>query len=155
MAVAIKESYQSALTELELIKANLALTQGIYNRVGVYTVQAGEAIELGYGANGTQSDATGRVYAKFQDATPAEIKGSMRLTLEDAQGRVIRYISEFRTEALSASTDRTKQIPFPMSHIGATEDKRIVLEFKPDAAGKTMVAANSVITMDITRYIVA
>lgn len=151
--VIVKEAYQSAFTEKDLIPADVTLSAGIYNRVGAYTVQAGEAIELGYGSNGTQSDATGRIYMLLKSSS-AEIKGTVRLTLEDAQGRVLRYIAEYRTEALSASTDRTKQIPFPMTHIVGTEDKKFVLEFKPDAAA-TLAKAQSVVTMDITRMVVA
>lgn len=152
----IKDAYPGALTGLQMLLADVICLATIYNRLGYYTVQAGEAIELGVGMNGSQSDANGRIFVNLNATGPVAIPGSIRFSIEDAQGRNLRYIWEGRTEGLSAnSTDRSKQVPFPRTYYAATEDKRIVMEFKPDANATVESTTISPMVIDITRYILA
>lgn len=149
-------AYAGVLTKTDFGVVDTAVVTTAWTRLGSYTVQAGEAIELGWGSNGTQSDAVGRIYAKFQTSAPADVNGRFRILIETPDGRLVDdgYIFEAHTNALAASTDRTKQVPFPKTFKAATEDKKIVIEFKADAAA-TIEADNVTIYIDVTRYTVA
>lgn len=146
------------LTKSDFGLANTTLVAGSWVRLGAYTVVAGEAIELGYGDDSRVSDSMSRIYAKLQTTTPAECAGRLRILIEHPDGRMVDdgYIFENHSNALGASTDRTKQVPFPRTRKAATEDKRIVIEFKLDTGGLTaMTLADSTIFIDVTRYTVA
>jgi hypothetical protein len=147
------ERYRSAFTKNELISGDIVLSAGQYNKLGQYVVQAGEQISIGYGSQGGMDNAVGRIYAMLNTSVPAEIKGKLRLSIYSPQDRPMRIIWEMRTEALNTvATDRTKQTPLPESIELVTEDKKIVLEFLPDAAA-TLSKAQSTLFFDITQGI--
>lgn len=148
------ERYRSAFTAAQLVAADKAVTAGEWARLGVYAVQAGEMISLGYGALSGMDNAVGRIYAKFAASGGAEVTGKVRLTIYSPQDRPLKIMHEFRTEALNTSaSDRTKQTPFAEGPEIITEDKKIVLEFLPDA-NATIAKAQSVLIMDITQGVV-
>lgn len=149
------EMYRSAFTEADLIdSATVNVIAGQFVKLGEYQVQAGEMISTGYGEQSGQDSAQGRIFMKFQTATPTEIKGMVRLQAYSPQDRPIEIIGEWRTELLNTNaTDRTKQLPLPEHIVALTEDKKFVLEFKADADA-ALDKANSTIIMDITRYTV-
>lgn len=147
------ETYRSAFTKNELITGDIALVTGQYNRLGQYVVQAGEQISVGFGALSGMDNAIGRIFAVFNTAATAEIKGKVRLSIYSPQDRPMRIIGEWRTEALNTNaTDRTKQTPLPEGIELVTEDKKIVLEFLPDAAA-TLAKAQTNLFFDITQGI--
>jgi hypothetical protein len=150
--------YRSAFNLASFMSANKALIAGQYNKLGEYEVKAGETITLGYGPNGTMSDAVGRIYGAIMDtaAAPVELKGKIRLSIHSPQDRPLKIVDEFRTEALNtSSSDRTKQTPYPEHIEVVTEDKKIVLEFLPDAIGTgTLNYAASALLFDITQGVV-
>lgn len=147
-------AFRSALTKNDLISsATLALTAGQFVRVGERVIQAGEAVSLGFGEQSGQESAQGRIFMDLKDtaATPALIPGTIRLAVYSPKNRLIAIIAEFRSETLSTGAgDRTKQVPFPEDMYQVTEDRKIVLEFAADDAGKTLSKANSTINLDTT-----
>lgn len=155
--VVTKEIYRSAFTQEDLVSgATVSVIGGQFVRTGEYDTKAGEAVCVGWGGQSGQESAQGRIFMKLMDdqATPVLINGLIRMSIYSPQDRPIEILGEWRTETLYTNeTDRTKQISFPEHAAGATEDKKIVLEFKADASA-TLVKANSKIVMDITRYTV-
>lgn len=148
--MAINKPFRSALTKADLISGDIVCTQGQYNKLGEYVIPAGLHVGIGFGADGGQEAAQGRIYMLLQTAVPAAINGSVRLSIFSPQNRSLMIIDEFRTEALSTSTDRTKQVPLPFSGVWVSEDKKIILEFIPDATA-TVSKANSTVIIDATR----
>lgn len=143
--------FRSAFTEKELINDGVSVPAGNFVTIGEYKVEAGEIVTLGYGPSTTQTQAQGRLYMKLQNATPAEIKGMVRLVIMTNQDIPLRTLFEARTEALNTSaTDRTKQIPFAEMNAGAGRDKKIVVQFKSDTTD-TIQQENSTLLMDYTR----
>lgn len=145
--------FRSAFTKAELlnIAATIVCNQGQFNRLGAYNVPAGEVVSPGYAGQSGQSEAQGRIYVKLQDATPAVVNGLLRLSIFSPQDRPIEIIQEWRTETLlTSATDRTLQVPFPEFDAWITEDKKVVLEFKPDATS-TLVVANCTFILDSTK----
>lgn len=149
------ESFRSAFTQADLIgSAAVATLAGQYNKLGEYKVQAGEMVGLGYGAQNGQENATGRLYSLLKIAAGTEVAGTIRLSIYSPQDRPILVVDEFRTETINQNaTDRTKQVPFPFKNIWVTEDKKIVMEFKPDADA-TLDKTKCVVLMDITKAVV-
>ncbi|MFD0591164.1 hypothetical protein ACFQZE_24500, partial [Paenibacillus sp. GCM10027627] len=131
------ELFRSAFTKADLIgAATVPIVLGQYNKIGEYKVQAGETITIGYGLLSGMDNAIGRIYAIIKDSNVGgvELKGKLRLSIYSPQDRPLKIMHEWRTEALNTSaTDRTKQTPLPEGIEVITEDKKIVLEFLPDA----------------------
>jgi hypothetical protein len=155
--MAINEFFRAAFTKDDLIDTSTVATiTGQYVRLGTYVVTAGEIVAVGYGRESGQENAQGRIYGQFKDGqgTPALIPGTVRLSIYSAQDRPMEIMHEFRTETLdTSSTDRTKQIPFPVYNGFVSEDKKIVLEFKADT-GATLTRANCTLILDVTKGIV-
>lgn len=143
-----------ALVAADLIdSSSVACTAGQFTKLGEYQVEAGEVVFIGYGAQSGQDNAQGRIYIKLQTSGPAEISGLVRISLLGPQNTYIEEIGQWRTEALSSSTDRTKQVPLPLLEPGASEDKKIVLEFDPDSTS-TVSKADSTVRIDTSRELV-
>jgi hypothetical protein len=145
-------TFRSAFTKADLMQgATIVCALGQFNRLGVYNVQAGELVSPGYAGQSGQDNAQGRLYVKLQDATPAVANGLLRLSIFSPQDRPLEIIQEWRTETLNTSaTDRSLQVPFPEYDAWISEDKKVVLEFKPDA-GVTLTVANCTVLMDVTK----
>lgn len=144
--------FRSAFTKADLMQGTtIVCSAGQFNRLGVYNVPAGEVVSPGYAGQSGQDNAQGRIYVKLQDATPAVANGLLRLSIFSPQDRPIEIIQEWRTETLNtSSTDRSLQVPFAEFDAWISEDKKIVLEFKPDA-GVTLTTANCTVLMDTTK----
>jgi hypothetical protein len=152
----IQKPFRTQLNKMQLISAaTVVLNPNQYVELGRFTVQAGTALALGYGAMEGQDSAAGRLYMDFRDnaANPgAVVNGTIRIDTHNAQDRPTGTIFEARTEALRTSaTDRTQQLPFPWINAVGTEDVAFVLKFKGDAA-VTLGQANTVILCDATNY---
>lgn len=146
--------FRSALTQSDLISAStVSVVVGQYNKLGERIIQAGELMTLGFGSQAGQESAQGRLFIDIRDngvSPGAQLKGTVRLQVYSPQNRPLRILGEWRTETVSSgSGNRTLQVPFPVGHVWASEDKKIVLEFLPDAAG-TVGKTNTVITIDNT-----
>lgn len=154
MGVMLDSNWRTAMRLQDFMTGDVSVVTGQYNKLGEYVVKAGERLALGWGDFHGQQDADGRIYADFKDnsASPgASIEGQVQLAIYDPNDHPLVILDEFRTEQLRTnSSDRTKQMPFPIQTVGATRDKKVVLYFKPDVAG-TVGLANSSLLMDITK----
>lgn len=153
----VQEKYRSAFTKSELISGDVVCAAGQFNRLGAYVVKAGEAISVGFGNQSGQQNAQGRIYIDLKDnaaAPGANTNGLLRMVAYSPQDRPVEIIWEARTESLRTnSSDRTQQNPYQEHDLMVPEDKKLVLEFLPDAA-VTVGKANSTVLMDITRFTV-
>lgn len=157
MAISIQETFRSAMTADTLLK-DTTVTAGQYHVIGEFKVEAGQLIRLGYGSNDSQEGANGRLYLDLKDnsASPGvAIDGVVRFTVHSPQGRPIRILAEYRTETLRTDkSNRTLQIPFAANNFPyISEDKKLIVEFKPDANG-TVGKVNTDLIMDITEAVV-
>ncbi|MDP4170145.1 MAG: hypothetical protein Q8906_06000 [Bacillota bacterium] len=145
--------FRSALTTADFMTGTVACTQGLFTRLGARVIQAGELLSLGFGNQSGQQDAQGRIFVDIRDNTAspgAVVPGVVRLTVYTPQDRPLVILAEFRVETLNQnSADRTKQLPFPESIYQLSEDKKLVIEFKPDATA-TISNANTKMVIDIT-----
>lgn len=148
--------FRSALTQNDLItNATTAVVAGQFNKLGERKIEAGEELSVGYGQQDGQESAQGRIFADIRDnaASPgAVVPGVFRLQVYSPQNRPMFILGEWRTETLSTgSGDRTKQVPLKEDQYLLTEDKKLVLEFMPDAAA-TIGKVNTKILLDTTEY---
>lgn len=147
------ERFRSALVANDLIgAATVSVLAGQYVKLGELKVEAGELVAIGYGQESGQNNAQGRIYMDIKDtsATPAPVKGKVRLQVYSPQNRPLVILGEWRTETLtSGANDRTKMIPLPEDVYFLSEDKKLVLEFIADA-NATVSKANSTILLDTT-----
>lgn len=149
------EEFRSAFTKDHVMSGDVAVTTGSFHKIGEYKVEAGEMVSLGYGQNETQEGAPGRIYIDLKDDANAEMNGLLRFAAHSPQGRPLKIMAEYRTETLRTDlSNRTLQVPFPSTNFPyLSEDKKLVVEFLPDASG-TVSKANSKIIFDITNAVV-
>jgi hypothetical protein len=149
------EEYRSTLNEAQLFaSATVVCTAGQYNRIGEYKILAGELLALGYGDSNDQAGAIGRIYMLFDVAGPTEVPGIYRITQMSASDRPGIILWESRTEITNANaTDRTKQLPLNESPYFIGQDKRIAIDFMPDATA-TVTKADSKFRLDVTKVAV-
>jgi hypothetical protein len=144
--------YRSTFTQNDLFgAATVVCTAGQFTQIGEYKVLSGDLIALGYSDLDDQCGAVGRIYAAMSTAAPADVPGTLRLSLMSAADRQLSIEFEVRTEIVKENpTDRTKQLPFEVSNTWLAIDKRFQLSFNPDATA-TVTKANSIIRIDITK----
>jgi len=144
--------YRSTLNQNNLISsATVICPAGSFTELGEYQVLPGDMIALGYADLDDQSGAVGRIYVNLENATPATIPGTYRLSLMSEADRQLSIEFECRTEITNQNpTDRTKQLPFEVSSTWLTNFKRFNLSFNPDVTS-TVVLANSTVLVDITK----
>lgn len=146
-------TFRSALITSDFMTGTVTCPAGIFTRLGARVIQAGELLSLGYGSQSGQQDAQGRIFADVRDngtAPGLQVNGTFRITAYTPQDRPLVILAEFRTEALNQnSADRTKLLPWPESIYQVSEDKKIVIEFKPDATA-TISNVNTKMVIDIT-----
>jgi hypothetical protein len=152
------ETYRSAFTKDKLMSGDTAVVTGSYQNIGEFKVEAGQMIQLGFGANDTQEGANGRIYVDLKDnaaAPGANVDGTIRFSVHSPQGRPLRVLGEYRTETLRTDkSNRTLQIPFASNGMPfVSEDKKLVVEFLPDG-NTTIGKANSFIIFDVTEAVV-
>lgn len=150
----ITNTFHNMYTLDQFMSADVGVTQDKWVELGYYEVVPGQELSPGYGQQADQQNAVGRIYAQFKDnqATPAEVKGRLRLSVYSHQDQPMNngIVFELRTEQLSTSaTDRRLQIPFPRWIGDISAFKRLKLEFKADATA-TIAKANSTMLMDVT-----
>lgn len=153
------ETYRSAFTKDKLaIGTTTSVVAGQSIQLGKYQVQAGEMIQLGYGANDSQEGASGRIYIDIKDngtAPGTNVEGVVRFTVYSPQMRPIRILAEFRTETLRTDkTNRTLQVPFASNGMPfVSEDKYLIMEFVPDT-NATVGKVNSTVLFDVTQAVI-
>jgi hypothetical protein len=144
------ERFRSALTKNELITADTACTLGMFTKLGEYKIQAGELVTIGYGEQSGQENAQGRIYIDLKTAASVVIPGTIRLQAYSPQNRPMVILGEWRQEVLNqGSGDRTKQVPLAEMQYWLSEDKKLFLEFMPDATS-TVAKAQSTVLIDTT-----
>jgi hypothetical protein len=146
------QKFRSAFNKDIIKGASVACGAGVFTAIAEYTVKAQELIAMGYGKDAAQESAQGRIYMELCEAANTPVAGTVRIAAYNSQRFHLITFDEFRTEALSTSTDRTKQIPYPESGFDVSEDNIIMIEFMPDVA-KTITKADSTVLIDITRTI--
>jgi hypothetical protein len=150
------EVFTTAFTEEQLISGDTLCKTGMFNKIGEYKVEAGETITIGQGSGGYDS-AIGRIFADLRDnsaAPGAKMTGKIRLSVWSPQDRPLWIMKEFHTSKLDTSaTDVTKQTPLNEGDDVLTEDKKLVIEFRPDVEG-TISKSQSTFVMDITQGVV-
>lgn len=157
MAGVIANVWRSAMTQADFMSADVACVNGQWNQIGQYIVPAGSIVGLGYGDLHGQQDANGRIFADLRDSSTAPgvaINGYLQFAYYDASDHPIKIVQEYRTDVLRQnSTDRTKQITFPVDTDAVSRDKKVKIFFKPDGtSGTTTVSkTNSSLLMDVTR----
>lgn len=146
-------TFRSALTVNDFMTGTVTCNGGIFTRLGARIIQAGELMSLGYGSQGGQNDSQGRIFVDIRDNTASPgvvVPGIVRITAYTPQDRPLVILCEFRVETLNQNaTDRTKQLPFPESIYQISEDKKLVVEFKPDSTA-TVSNLNTKMVIDIT-----
>ena len=144
--------FQKTLTEKDFgLTANVAVKSGKWNKIGEFRVPPQQAYRWGYG-NPNQPYNQGYMYVFIQDATPAEIKGKIRLAVADYNELSITPVYEERSEVLHAATaDITKQKALPEQGPVAREDDKLLILFMPDSDA-TISAANTEIKLPVTLY---
>jgi hypothetical protein len=151
----IKNPFRTTLNKGSLMSGDVVASATQYVELGRFTVQAGVALAVGFGAMEGQDSAAGRVYIDLKDTTAAPgaaVNGQLRIDIHNAQDRVQSTIWEARTESVrSSASDRTQQLPMPWINAVATEDVAFVFKFKSDTA-VTVSKTNSTILMDGTSY---
>lgn len=148
------EQYRSAYNTAKFMAADVAVSAGVFTKIGSYQVSAGELVSLGYGANESQEGSPGRIYVDVRDNTVspgAKKDGILRISVWSPQDRPLKVLAEFRTETLRTdAVNRTLQVPLPSSAFPfVTKDKKIVVEYKSDVA-TTVSATNTIMLMDVT-----
>lgn len=147
-------SNRTAFKETDFLSGDVAVVNGSFIKIGEYQVKAGELKMLGYGDNESQAAAPGRIYVDMKDTANAAMDGVIRFAVHHPSGQPLRTLAEYRTEALRTNlSDRTLQIPFPSNNVMVSEDKKIVIEFNPDADG-TVSKTNTKMLMDATEDLV-
>lgn len=153
---------RTALTEQDVFKVagsavtSVLLVKDTWVKLGEWICPAGLYKSIGFGANGSQSDATGRIYCKLNSSTPAEQTGRLRISIFSPQDRTMMVLGEWHSSALDQNaTDRSKQLPLPQILAQIGKDYKFVFEFKADATGLTVTAADSVIVIDSTEQLLA
>ncbi len=119
--------------------ATITCPAGVYTDIWQYTVKAQQAIAVGYG-HPDQPMNQGLFYfiGKSNHATaPVLQEGTLRIFVGDYHDRNRQPLWEGRTEQLHPATqDRQNMTPLP--NLGdksiVTEDNKITIQFKPDAA---------------------
>lgn len=145
---------RSALNQNDIMAGDVTVVASTYVKIGSTTIPAGIYRGVGYGMSASQADAQGRIYCKMQNATPAELTGTLRVSIWDPQDRPMEVIDEWPTAALNSSaTDRTKQIPLPFDGRFVGKDYKIVFEFKSDTSD-TLKKANTTIQLDMTNQLI-
>ena len=129
------------------------VTAGKFTEIARFRVPSDTEYAWGYGS-AKNPDNQGRLFINLQNATPAEVEGTIRFTVESSTGRNTEVVSDFDTERLDASkTDRTQMVALP-EQIGsalATEDAYLVVQMNPNASD-TIDAGNSDVIIPVTEY---
>lgn len=156
MAKTFKNGYESQLVSKDIITADVTTgsSTDTFYQIGSFEVPFGQAVELGLGVNAGYDNARGRLYADLKDAVPADVDGMVRIVMYNATRTKSKILWQGRTEKLRAGTadDRQSQIPFPQTGVVIPEKYFIDIEFKPDAGGSVVSAANSTVLIDCIQY---
>lgn len=146
-------AWRSAFRLADFMAADVAVVTGQWNKLGEFQIDPGQIIALGYGELAGQQDASGRIFADFRDNTAApgaNFDGIVQIAIYDANDHPMMILDEYRTEQLrTSSSDRREQIALPFNNTYASQYKKYVLFFKPDAAG-TISHTNSKLMLDTT-----
>lgn len=141
--------------------ATVTLISGEWKTIGEVVVPADQLIGLGYGGEGTQDQAPGRLYVDLKDnsQTPAAITGQFRIEIQSSNdmplgSRPVLIDYDLATTALGA-TDRAGRLPMPFTNIFLSKDKKFVFKVKNSASSaQTLSRANSSVEIDITKQLV-
>lgn len=148
-------------TEVISSGATVALIKDEWKIIGQVVVPADQLIGLGYGGNGMQDAAPGRLFVKLMDttATPVAVTGQFRIEIQSSNdlplgGRPVLIDYDLATTSLGA-TNRTERLPLPFNNVMLSKDKKFVFKVKNNAASaQTLSRANSTIEIDVTKQLV-
>jgi len=141
--------YLKTLNEDDFMSANTTIYSGKWNKIGDFTVPAGNIYEFGYGTP-DQPENQGYIYAYVKDATGTEITGKLRLVVADPNERTLVNVFEERSDVLHGSlSDKRQKVPLPRTGVKANEDDKLQIWFKPDS-DSTVSYTQSVILVPTT-----
>ncbi len=137
------------------------LIKGEWKIIGEIVIPADQLVGLGYGGNGMQDAAPGRLYVKLMDTTgtPVAIQGQFRIEIQSSNdmplgGRPVLIDYDLATTALGA-VNRTERLPMPFNNVMLSKDKKFVFKVKNTAASaQTLSRANSQVEIDVTKQLV-
>jgi hypothetical protein len=136
--------------------ADKTLVAGSYSRVGSLTVSAQQEATFGVSTLRSGGSEGEPVYMRFVDDSGADIDGSVRLYIANAQETQRVLVMEERTERLVASTNDRTQAPLLMEFAqNAKEDSLLIIEFRPDSGSNVTFdydATNSKFLIPVTFY---
>lgn len=128
-----------------------SITSGDWNNVGSFTIPPQQAYSYGYG-NANQPSNQGYLYILFQNTTPSEITGKVRLVQEDANGLKKFVVYEEQEEVLHGDqSDRQKKqaLPEQVQYPLVGEDSRMKIEFDP-TSDDSLSYDNSTVYVPVT-----
>lgn len=140
------------LNDFTEVKDGATLVAGDFQTIAKLVVPAQQFMTFGAGNIVNGVDDRGILYCKTMDGstTPAEIKGTVRLVLADANEVKKVVVVEVRSEQVTASkTDANNSYKLAQYPAWAKEDSKLIIEFKPDKTF-TFSKANSDYQIPIT-----
>lgn len=151
--MAIKSEYIKTLTLASdlTMETTVALVAGKYIDLATYQVPPKQRIFVGHGKINLGVDDRGTFKANINTVAPADIKGSMRILLRDANGINSVFLREDLSDdyetgvrvGKGGKTGNEGNAPF------VTEDEYIVLQHNPTASA-TATKADSTISLPVT-----
>lgn len=115
------------------ITANVTVQPGAYGKVGELTVGKQQLATFGKNAihsGGIQGEP---IFIDLRDASDVAVNGSVRLSIYDANDRLLRVVVEERTERLRASQNDITLAPLLAEFaLFAPEDVKLRIELYPD-----------------------
>lgn len=139
--------------------ATVALIKDEWKIIGQIVIPADQLIGLGYGGEGTQEAAPGRLFVDLKDATSAKIVGQFRIEIQSSNdmplgGRPVLIDYDLATTALGA-TERGGRLPMPFTNIMLSKDKKFVFKVKNTAAAaQTIDRSKCAVEIDVTKQLV-
>lgn len=146
-------SFPKTLTTDDFMAGDVDVPAGEYVKLGEFVVPAQEAYRWGKGTASFEAN-QGYVYILIQNATPAEVTGTVRLQQRDAQERNIVTVFEERADVLHESkANRDQQVPLPeqQSYPKVGKNSKLAIAFRSDAAD-TVSKADTDILLPVTVY---
>lgn len=161
MATNIGVLYPGSFTQKEVCsEGDVALTPGVYTKIGEYKVQADELVGIGRGSYSAQNDAVGRIIANFKDSSGNAItSGKFRIMLVSSQdipiGQKPVWIDVDLNQLTLGATNPAEKYVLPFDGTLLSRDKKFqFFIMNTTSSSVTLDASACSVLMDITRALV-
>lgn len=125
-----------------------------FRTIASYQVPAGTELAWGYGSATNEAN-QGYIYALTQNATPAEVTGTLRLAYASTTQRGIEVVWDGNEEELHGDkSDRSMKKPLPeqVQKPVQQQDEYLLVQFKTDGGADTIDGANTDLAIPVTEY---